>query len=228
METPDDPNRAADERDVAARARDAAAETRDEATAELTARNQNAVAEDRAAAALDREESALERRGAANRLQSAYRDDLTGVLSRDAGHDQLSQAVDRAHRIGEQLVIAFLDVDHLKRINDAHGHAGGDDLLRKLGAALRERLRSYDVLVRYGGDEFVCALMGSGLEPAEERFRGLARALAEGAAGASVSVGFAELRADEALDDVIDRADRDMYERRAASRATERRSGRSS
>jgi diguanylate cyclase (GGDEF)-like protein len=228
METPDDPNRTATERDVAALARDAAAEMRDAATAELAARNRDAVAEDRAAAALDREESALERRGAANELQSAYRDDLTGVLSRDAGHDQLGQAVARAQRVGEQLVIAFLDVDHLKRINDTRGHADGDDLLRKLGAALREGLRSYDVLVRYGGDEFVCALMGSGLEAAQERFQGVVRALSEAAAGATVSVGFAELRAHEGIDDVIERADRDMYERRAAERATQRRSGRAS
>ena len=104
------------------------------------------AAADRAAAARDREHAARERRTAATRLENAYRDDVTGVLSRTAGRDQLRQALARAHRSGEPLVVAFLDVDHLKRINDERGHAYGDRLLQEVGLALRQGLRSYDVL----------------------------------------------------------------------------------
>ena len=53
--------------------------------------------------------------------------------------------------------MTFVDVDHLKLINDAHGHAYGDRVLHELGSTMRRGLRSYDVLVRYGGNQFVCA-----------------------------------------------------------------------
>jgi diguanylate cyclase (GGDEF)-like protein len=114
--------------------------------------------------------AALDRHGAADELQNAYRDDLTGTLVRAAGRDQLMQAVARAHRTGETLVVAFVDVDHLKQVNDEHGHLARDNLLRAVGTALREGLRSYDVVVRYGGDEFVCGLPDVGLTEAERRF----------------------------------------------------------
>jgi diguanylate cyclase (GGDEF)-like protein len=221
MSTLDDADRAAEQRDLAAAARDRAAERRDADTAAQIARNQSSTAADRAASALDREEAAGARHGASRQLRNAYRDDLTGVLSRGAGRDQLGQALDRAHRTGEPLVIAFLDVDHLKTVNDAHGHAHGDGLLQELGSALRQSLRSYDILVRYGGDEFVCALVGSLLAPAEIRLSDVARAFSTTVPGASVSVGFAELREGETLDAVIDRADHGMYQRRSASRATD-------
>jgi diguanylate cyclase (GGDEF)-like protein len=127
--------------------------------------------------------------------------------------------VDRAHRTGEPLVLAFLDVDQLKRVNDLQGHASGDHLLSELGAAMRQSLRSYDVAVRYGGDEFVCALPGAHLADAERRFAELGEVLANAIVGASVSVGLAELRGDESLEQAIGRADREMYERRRARRA---------
>jgi diguanylate cyclase (GGDEF)-like protein len=219
---PDDVARAAQQRDTAALARDQAAETRDAASADQARKDRISTAEDRAAAALDREESALDRHGAAEQLESSYRDELTGVLSRAAGRDQLGQVIDRAHRIAEPLVIVFVDVDHLKLINDAHGHAHGDHVLHEVGSALRQGLRSYDVLVRYGGDEFVCALVGAELATAEMRFGDIARTLAGAIAGTSVSVGFAELREGETLDKAIDRADRDMYVRRSAARTTDR------
>jgi diguanylate cyclase (GGDEF)-like protein len=216
-------DQSAEARDAAARARDEAAAARDAAAAAAddtpeAARKRALAAQDRAAAARDREHAARERRAAATRLENAYRDDVTGVLSRIAGRDQLRQALARAHRSGEPLVVAFLDVDHLKRINDERGHAYGDRLLQEVGLALRQGLRSYDVLARYGGDEFVCALVDARLPLAERRFRDIAEVLSRAIAGASISVGFAELHEDETLEAVIHRADRDMYERRNLSR----------
>jgi diguanylate cyclase (GGDEF)-like protein len=223
---PDRSDQGAEERDVAARARDEAAAARDAASAAAgdtpqAARDRALAAQDRAAAARDREHAAQERRAAAARLENAYRDDVTGVLSRGAGRDQLRQAVARAHRSGEPLTVAFLDVDHLKRINDERGHAYGDRLLQEVGLALRQTLRSYDVLARDGGDEFVCALVDARLPLAERRFRDIAEILTKAIPGSSISVGFAELHDDETLEAVIHRADRDMYERRNTSRKTD-------
>jgi len=95
-------------------------------------------------------------------------------------------------------------------------------VLHELGSALRNGLRPYDVLVRYGGDEFVCALVGSQLATAETRFDDIERALSGTRRGTWVSVGFAQLLDGETLDRAIDRADCDMYDRRIAARTTDR------
>ena len=141
---------------------------------------------------------------------------------RAAGRDQLSQAVARAHRTGEALVVAFVDVDHLKQVNDEHGHTAGDSLLRAVGAALREGLRSYDVVVRYGGDEFVCALPDVGHTEAERRFIDVANLLSAEYQQASLSIGLAELQQGETVAQVIDRTDQEMYNRRRSRHTSPR------
>ena len=73
-------------------------------------------------------------------------------------------------------------------------------------------------MVRVGGDEFVCAIPGGHLLDVEERFLEVGKALASVIAGASLSVGLAELRPQEALEEAIERADREMYDRRGARR----------
>lgn len=216
---------AVDRREAASRAtaaltRDHAAEARDAPSShrgfEEAAGDRAGAALDRAAAALDRESSASDRHDAADRLRNAYRDELTGLLLRDPGRDQLSQSVDRAHRSGEALVFAFLDVDKLKRVNDVDGHAAGDDVLREVGLAIRQNLRSYDIAVRYGGDEFVCALPGAALDDAAQRLQDVTRQLSAAVADAKVSFGLAQLRPEETLEQVLARADADMYARREA------------
>jgi diguanylate cyclase (GGDEF)-like protein len=175
----------------------------------------------REAAAIDRFEAALDRDDAADDLRQAYRDDLTGALLRTPGSEQLSQATDRAHRTGESFVLAFLDVDGLKELNDRDGHGAGDALLREVGTALRVGLRSYDVVVRYGGDEFVCALPGSRLGEAQTRFGHVQRLLVGAVPGAAVSFGLAELRPDETVIEAIARADAEMYSSRRLARGEE-------
>jgi diguanylate cyclase (GGDEF)-like protein len=206
----------ADQRDSRAEFRDAAGVQRD-ARIDITDDDQVALdrmfaARDRAAAALDREEAALDRRRASEYLHRAYRDELTGVLQRAAGRDQMSHEVDRATRLDEPLVVAFLDVVNLKGVNDKYGHAAGDALLQAVGRALRGGLRSYDTVVRYGGDEFVCALPSARIVDAIRRFDEVERHLIELSKDASLRIGLAELQHGEALDEVISRADRELYD----------------
>ena len=162
----------------------------------------------------DRRLAAEDRREAARYLFASYRDRTTGALNRQPGCEQLKLLVDRARREGSPLAFVFLDVDGLKEVNDSQGHASGDALLESLGSALRHGMRSYDVVVRYGGDEFVCALPGSSATAAKARVSQAQSVLGELVDGATVSAGYAELRATDTLDEVIARADKDLYQSR--------------
>jgi len=92
--------------------------------------------------------------------QAALLDPLTGLGNRR----MLADAVDR---VGEELAAVFIDVDQFKLVNDHYSHAVGDEVLRRLAVILRAHCRSDDVLVRYGGDEFLLLVVGGG-EAAEE------------------------------------------------------------
>ena len=91
---------------------------------------------------------------AADLAQAAQTDGLTGCLNHAALQDQLRREVDRSERTGRGLAFALLDLDDFKTINEEHGHLVGDEVLRTVGLALRQAIRPYDLVARYGGDEF--------------------------------------------------------------------------
>jgi diguanylate cyclase (GGDEF)-like protein len=135
------------------------------------------------------------------------RDELTGVLNRQSGFAALAREIDRSRQDGLRFVLGYLNVDGLRQVNDADGPRAGDELLRKVTSALRATLRSYDVILRLAGDEFLFSLPGADLATAEQRLREFTVILSEEAPGASVSVGFAELRAEDTLEELVARAD---------------------
>ena len=140
-------------------------------------------------------------------------DELTRAHNRDAGMVELTREIARAKRTERPLTLAFVDVDGLKQTNDSLGHAAGDQRLRKVAASIRTHLRSYDLIIRLGGDEFVCALLEVTVVEAAKRFS-LVNADLAATERASVTVGLAELKADDAVEDLIARADRAMYKER--------------
>lgn len=142
------------------------------------------------------------------------RDELTGVLNRQAGFAALGRELDRCRRAGERFVLGYLNVDGLKDVNRHEGLRGGDELLRKVTAALRATLRSYDVIMRLGGDEFLFSLPGADMTTAELRANEFGVILAEEAPGASASVGFGELRGNDTLDEIISRAEIELVRSR--------------
>ncbi len=143
-------------------------------------------------------------------------DELTGALRRGAGMAALQREIDRSRRLpGKGLVVIFIDVDGLKAVNDEAGHAAGDERLRATVAAMRERLRSYDLVVRYGGDEFICVLTDSSAADAA-RTAATLRAYVEKMTGGTISVGIAELAADDTVDALVKRADAALYAGRRA------------
>jgi diguanylate cyclase (GGDEF)-like protein len=209
-------DRVSETRDERADARDRRADAREAMTRSV---DQGAVS-DRAGAWRDRRGAAGDRRHAADdreaastdRLLSAHDrvassiDDLTGAYRRDAGMLELTREVVRAQRTKERLVAAFVDVDGLKATNDTRGHAAGDRLLGRVVETIRSHLRAYDLIVRYGGDEFVCLLVDISMEGAAERFVLVNDELGT-SQRASVSVGLAEVLERDSLDDLIARAD---------------------
>lgn len=235
----DDRDRSAEDRDRRAEAHDEASGTRDERAdarderAEKRERaegadpgaeaDRSAALRDRRGGASDRIQAADDRQAAsADRVQSALEradssiDELTGTYRRDSGTLELEREIAGAKRMGRSLVLAFVDLDGLKATNDSDGHGAGDDRLRRTADSIRAQLRSYDLIVRFGGDEFVCALIDVSLPEVKKRFRGVRTTMLKNGLG-SITVGLAELQEDDSLEDLIARADKALYEGRDRS-----------
>jgi diguanylate cyclase (GGDEF)-like protein len=169
---------------------------------------------DRRAATVDRDAAATDRASAEDDRESAALDPLTGVFLRRAGMVQLKREMSRATRAGTALVLAFIDVDHLKAVNDTRGHPAGDVLLRTVAEALRTHLRAEDLIFRYGGDEFVCACVGLTVSATDRRLDEVRAAIANRPEPASISVGLAELEPTDSAIELIRRADVELYRSR--------------
>jgi diguanylate cyclase (GGDEF)-like protein len=183
------------------------------------ARLRRQAAADRLASATDRERAASDRRQSAVDRRFAGVDDLTGVFRRGTGEVALHHELARARRSGRPLALAMIDVDGLKAVNDCAGHAAGDALLRSVATAIALSLRSYDVTVRWGGDEFVCALSNTTLDDAGRRIEDVKEALHAERPDASLSVGVAALQPDDSLEDLVSRSDGALYLVKGAGRA---------
>lgn len=216
--------------DKASEARDARADARDEradAREEAAYGSETAAASDRAGAKRDRQGGANDRKHAEHDRQAASTDralsarerelflvdGLTGVHRREAGTLELQRELVRATRTQQPYVLAFIDVDGLKATNDTLGHSAGDALLQHVVAGIRKHVRAYDLIVRYGGDEFLCGLVGLSKAEALARFDRVNADLAAAEHG-SITAGLAELDQDETLHALIDRADAAMYQQR--------------
>lgn len=174
-------------------------------------------ARDRTMALDDREASSGDRDVAAKDRDVSSLDEQTGTYRRGPGLVELERELSRAKRTKHPFVLAFIDVDGLKATNDSLGHAAGDALLLGVVQAIRDQLRSYDLIARFGGDEFVCAVLDLDLETTTQRFVQAEAALKD---GASFTVGLAELKEEDSLTDLIARADEALYAKRSLRPST--------
>jgi diguanylate cyclase len=157
--------------------------------------------------------------------QLAVSDPLTGLPNRRALDSVLAREIARARRHRTELCIAVLDVDHFKRINDAHGHDVGDLALKHLADTIKGAVREVDVLARLGGEEFVLVLPDTPLVGAEFTMNRLLRttqgaplALDSKQITVAFSAGLAQWHAEEGVEAIIKRADQAMYRAKAAGR----------
>jgi diguanylate cyclase (GGDEF)-like protein len=146
----------------------------------------------------------------------AQTDSLTGLLNRGAFEESLRRELSRCQMQGGVLGLMLVDIDYFKQVNDEHGHLAGDDVLRRLGAALRAGVRPSDVLARFGGEEFVILLHGAGAAQSEEvaeRLRADIEALANlpGGVRLTASFGVAVSQADDCVTSLLVRADEALY-----------------
>lgn len=205
-----DRNQACQDRGAAASERSKS--ERDRATASA---DRGAGAAERSRAESDRNTAQADRGASATDREQASLDDLTGVYLRGPGVAELEREIARALRTKEPLALAFVDVDDLKTINDSHGHGAGDRALREVADTLRATLRSYDRVIRYGGDEFVCLLPGLDIAHATKRFALVNAALAKAPERTSITVGLAQLEPGDTIAQLIARADAALYRERA-------------
>jgi diguanylate cyclase (GGDEF)-like protein len=185
-----------------------------------TAREKAAAARARAAvdrrkAAQDRQAAALDRAHLLSELRRSQLDDLTGAFRRGIGEVLVGCEIERARRQGDGLQVAFIDVDGLKGTNDTLGHAAGDGVLRCVYAGFRVRLRPYDPIIRWGGDEFVCVMPGTDADEARDRIEATRADLGRLDPRVSVSFGLAGLRADDTVTTLVERADQALFDARA-------------
>ena len=149
-------------------------------------------------------------------FRQAIRDGLTGTFTRASGQELLDIQFTLSTRNETPLTLAFIDLDHFKQINDRFGHETGDMVLRAAADALRERLRTGDMLVRWGGEEFLLIMPNSTLENALhalDRIQGQGLGEHPGGGRVTASVGIAERIAEGAATwaVLIEAADRRMY-----------------
>jgi len=150
--------------------------------------------------------------------EKAARDELTGLFNRRQLQNELDQSKLRADRGGTTFSLCLIDIDHFKEINDNNGHLAGDTILREFARLARESIRDRDILGRYGGDEFMQILPDTEVKGAvmhAERLRVYAHFLdfekILEQKKISLSIGVAQYRPGEPINELIARADSALY-----------------
>jgi diguanylate cyclase (GGDEF)-like protein/PAS domain S-box-containing protein len=172
------------------------------------------TAQKRAEVALREREARLE--------EMAIRDPLTGVFNRRHVLERLEQEIRRAQRYPASFAIALIDIDHFKQVNDTYGHLVGDAVLRGFARELSSRVRSTDVVGRFGGEEFLCIFLETGADRGRTILADLRARKGLDQADSppyTFSAGLAEWKIDgTAPEELLRRADERLYEAKRGGR----------
>jgi diguanylate cyclase (GGDEF)-like protein len=151
-------------------------------------------------------------------FELATRDSLTGLLNRREGFRRFREELSRAKRTGEPISLMMMDIDHFKEINDNYGHQLGDAVLTEVSQVILKTCRDYDLIMRYGGEEFAVLLPSTVIEKSmeiAERARGniekIDTFLEHGIDAVTISIGVSQLILNDTLDTLISKADTSLY-----------------
>ncbi len=150
-------------------------------------------------------------------------DQLTGLYNRRSGEQRLAQEISRAQRHGRPLTVLLMDLDGLKQINDRHGHAAGDTVLKGFADRLQRAIRGSDLAVRLGGDEFMALLPECRSEEVRHvlaRLEGLEFEFDDEKMRLQYSRGWTDYAPGETPQELLKRADAALYENKRAGKRT--------
>ncbi|AMZ73427.1 MULTISPECIES: GGDEF domain-containing protein [Pseudomonas] len=175
--------------------------------------------------ALMEQDAQVVRENLEEQRQKALIDPLTGLPNRAAWSERLEHEVAQWQQHGNSLLLAMLDLDHFKRINDNYGHLAGDRVLKLIASVLRKRLRSGDFIARFGGEEFVLLVPNTSLAAGAKLAEALRLAI-EGCpfhfkgepVTVTVSIGLTAFKPGEHSDLVLKRADQALYRAKSSGR----------
>ncbi len=150
------------------------------------------------------------------------KDALTGALSRDAFNEIFGLKIIEAKHINAPLSLVIFDIDFFKKINDTYGHLVGDSVLRELAEIVRANIRSSEYFVRWGGEEFILLLPGTGLQSAAMVAEKIRRAVEDATFSevgkVTCSFGVTTLKNDDTIQSFLHRADEALYEAKRSGR----------
>ncbi len=144
-----------------------------------------------------------------NKLLS-LKDSLTGLWNRRSLHPYVDQLIRQKKRNQETFSVVLLDVDHFKQINDTHGHCVGDEVLRQVATCITHCSREGDLVIRYGGEEFLVIMPSSDIDIAASVAERILRSV-KSVCNITVSAGVAAYTSQQDFDELIREADRAMY-----------------
>ena len=151
-------------------------------------------------------------------ILQASTDSLTGLMNRQGWFKSAEALLQELHARGGVASLLFLDLDEFKKLNDTHGHAMGDKVLRRTGQVLAARLNAGALAARIGGEEFVCLLPGQTPEQARRLAERLGADLRGGPLPVTFSAGVAQVQPGDTLGALMARADAAMYAAKEAGR----------
>jgi diguanylate cyclase (GGDEF)-like protein len=150
-------------------------------------------------------------------------DQLTGLYNRRSGEQRMAQEISRAQRHSRPLTVLLIDLNGLKNVNDTHGHAAGDTVIKGFADRLQRAIRGSDLAVRLGGDEFMAILPECRCEEVYrvlDRVRGLELVVNGNRIRPTFAAGFTDYQPSETQQEFIERADKALYENKRTAKKT--------
>ena len=159
--------------------------------------------------------------------RQATTDGLTGLVNHKTFYEILEKELWRSRRYGGQISLIMVDIDNLKKINDAYGHRAGDKVIREISRRIKECIRQIDAAARYGGDEFAVILPNTSLSDATVVAERMVDIVARCPIGwkkdqilVSISIGLGQYDADANPEDITSRSDQALYTAKQAGKNT--------